>query len=191
VNKLEQLHELRNKAGIVFDKSFNCKDAEKNIHLIDKDKFFKKFVERLRQMGYEPSEDFTFDIIRTKYPYAERHHIGRTYEWKYFYSTTFQITGELIEFLIKHNFITNDKTRELNALDVQIIGKENDLKRKQIKLERNKTLLSGATNLGQEQSVANYKTAIERTKKNIAKIEKAIDELKKQREVILNGESEI
>lgn len=45
MNKLEQLQELRERAGIQFEKSFRCEDAEKNIHLLDKDQFFKKFSE--------------------------------------------------------------------------------------------------------------------------------------------------
>lgn len=187
VNKLEQLHELRDKAGIVFDKSFNCKKAEKNIHLVDKDKFFKKFVERLKQMGYDTSDDFTFDVIRYKYPYAERHHIGRTYEWKYFYSTTFQITSDVINFLVRHNFITSDFTKELNKVDLQIIAKENELKKQKIKLEKMKMLLTSAVNLNNEKGIQNYKTAVERANKKIIKVKTEIEGLTKQREVIQNG----
>lgn len=187
VNKLEQLHELRDKAGIVFDKSFNCKKAEKNIHLVDKDKFFKKFVERLKQMGYDTSDDFTFDVIRYKYPYAERHHIGRTYEWKYFYSTTFQITPDVINFLVRHNFITSDFTKELNKIDSQIISKKNELKKRKIKLEKLKTLLTTAVNSNNEIAIRNYKTAMDRVKKNIFKNETEISGLENQKEVIQNG----
>ena len=187
MSRLDELHELRDKAGIVFDKSFNCKKAEKNIHLVDKDKFFKKFVERLKQMGYDISDDFTFDVIRYKYPYAERHHIGRTYEWKYFYSTTFQITPDVISFLIRHNFITSDFTKEFNKIDLQIVAKENELKKRKIKLEKLKMLLTNAVNLKSEQGIRNYKTAIERTNTNIIKTKTEIEGLTKQREVIQNG----
>lgn len=112
MNKLQLLEEMRSRAGIVFKKSFRCKDAEKNIHLLDKDKFFKKFLEKLKNKGYDPLEDLEFDVIRHKYNYTQRHHVGRTYEWKYFYSSTFDISDELIDYLVRHNFATKHVEKE-------------------------------------------------------------------------------
>jgi hypothetical protein len=107
MNKLQKLHNMRERCGIVFRKSFRCKEAEKNIHLLDIDTFFEKFKKKLKFKGYIPSDDFDFNVIRHKYDYAERHHVGRSYSWKYFYSSTFTISDELIDYLIKHRFIFN------------------------------------------------------------------------------------
>lgn len=114
---LDELHKMRERAGISFKKSFNCKDAEKNIHLVDKDQFFKKILERLSKLGYTPLRDFEFEVVRYKFPYAERHHIGKTYEWKYFYSTTFEISDELIEYLTYHNFIQKKEEKKAKKDD--------------------------------------------------------------------------
>ena len=104
-DKLKYLRKIRERCGVEFRKSFRCQDAEKNVHLIDGEAFCKKFIERLRTMGYYPSDDFDINVIRHKYKYAERHHIGKTYRWKYFYSTTFEIDDEIIDYLTRHNFI--------------------------------------------------------------------------------------
>jgi len=111
-NKLEELHNMRERCGIKFQKSFRCKDAEKNIHLLDIDTFFKKFKKKLDGMGYTASDDFTFDVIRFKYDYAERHHVGKFYSWKYFYSSTFVIEDELIDYLSRNNFILKKTNNE-------------------------------------------------------------------------------
>lgn len=188
MNKLERLHQLREKAGIVFNKSFNCEEAEKNIHLVDKDKFFEKFVKKLKDMGYEPSKDFTFDIIRHKCPYAERHHFQKTFEWKYFYSTTFEITDEMIDFLERHLFIkkkidsTNSK-KEDSEIQKRIVRQNRikDLtasKEKNIaKLEKFYGFIKSHEKLGNTGIVENYKRAVNKTKEKIKNIEKEIKEL--------------
>ena len=113
---LEKLREMRERAGIIFKKSFNCQDAEKNIHLVDSETFFKKYKKRLFDMGYLPSDDFSFDIIRHRLPWAERHHVGKSYSWKYFYSTTFTIEPEMIDFLERHLFIFK---KENTTIDIE------------------------------------------------------------------------
>ena len=86
MGKMSYLEYMRKRGGIVFKKSFRCQDAEKNIHLLDVDTFLKKFIIKLEKIGYKVSDDFDFNVIRHKYDYAERHHIGKSYNWKYFYS---------------------------------------------------------------------------------------------------------
>ena len=189
MNKLERLHELREKAGIKFNKSFNCQEAEKNIHLVDKDKFFKKFVKKLEDMGYEISDDFTFDIIRHKYQYAERHHIGKTYEWKYFYSTTFEISQEMIDFLERHLFIKN-KIKKLTKEQTRQFNREKEIERLEKALERNKqkiksflSFVKSSSETGNLISVENYKKAIEKCKEKNKNI---TEKLKLLREIDIN-----
>jgi len=117
---LEKLREMRERAGIIFKKSFNCQDAEKNIHLVDSETFFKKYKKRLFDMGYLTSDDFTFDIIRHRLPWAERHHVGKSYSWKYFYSTTFTIEPEMIDFLERHLFIFKKESRTILEIKKEI-----------------------------------------------------------------------
>lgn len=186
MNKLEKLHEMRKKAGITFTKSFNCQDAEKNIHLVDKDKFFKKFVKKLNDMGYEISYDFTFDIIRHKYPYAERHHIGKTYEWKYFYSTTFEISQEMIDFLERHLFIIkkedlsqpkSSKELKKEKKKEQII--ELELKRDEYKekIRQFNSFMKSDLTVGNTTGAENYKRAIERIYRKIENLDKRLTKL--------------
>lgn len=183
MDKLEQLHELREKAGITFTKSFNCKEAEKNIHLVDKDKFFEKFIKKLDTLGYLPSKDFTFDIIRHKYPYAERHHIGKTYEWKYFYSTTFDIPQELISFLEQHLFIKKKDgvgvtKEELKLKRLNKIKKLEDKKLLyQSKIKKFNNLIKSAIETNNTVSVENYKRAVQNTYEKIKNIDEQLSNL--------------
>ena len=89
--------------------------------------------------------------------------------------------------MIRHNFITSDFTKELNKVDLQIIAKENELKKQKIKLEKMKMLLTSAVNLNNEKGIQNYKTAVERANKKIIKVKTEIEGLTKQREIIQNG----
>jgi len=50
-------------------------------------------------------------VIRYKYDYAERHHYKQSYEWKYFYSSTFDISDDLIDYLLRHNFIVKKREK--------------------------------------------------------------------------------
>lgn len=178
--KLEELHELRDRAGIRFTKSFNCIDAEKNIHLADKDKFFKKILERLDKMGYKPLRDFDFEVIRYKFPYAERHHIGQTYEWKYFYSTTFEIKPDLVEFLLFHNFIAykNEikKKGKNTAVSFEEALKINERKMKTY-IEQEKEF----SRLGKTESAKNMQIAIEKCQQRIKNIQEKQEQYQNKR----------
>lgn len=137
MNKLERLQEIRERTNIKFKKSFRCQDAEKNIHLLDKNKFFKKFIEKLNDKGYKSYEDLTFEVIRYKYDYAQRHHVGKTYEWKYFYDSTFEISDELIDYLLRHNFIYKKldiKEFEENCKKLKLPKQEKTLEEKIVEL---------------------------------------------------------
>lgn len=187
MNKLEK---LRERAGIVFKKSFGCQDAEKNIHLADKDQFFEKIIERLDKMGYIPDKDFTFDVIRYKFPYAERHHIGQTYEWKYFYSTTFEITDDIIEFLLYHKFIKVIKGKEANKRGRQAEREARKAKlwtdvieMNEKKIKKFSTEEQRYRNNGQIESADNFARAIEKCQKKIENVKKTIEleEMAKQK----------
>ena len=177
---LEELHKLRDRAGITFRKSWNCIDAEKNIHLADKDQFFKKILERLAKMGYEPLRDFDFEVVRYKFPYAERHHVGKTYEWKYFYSTTFEISDELLDYLTFHNFI---KKKEEKIVKKSITPKvvapvlkkwEDVIKHNERKIKRFEREEQQFRERGAIQSADNMLRAIERCKKAIQNVKNHI-----------------
>lgn len=174
MNKLEQ---IRASAGIVFEKSFGCKEAERNIHLLDKDQFFEKFVKRLDEMGYKPLVDFEFNVIRLMYKYQERHHIGRTYEWKYFYSTTFEITQDTLDYLLFHKFIvpkvapqqTETKKKEIDYTPEQAL-KINEAKLKNYIYEEKRFREAGKTI-----SADNMKKAIEKCEQRIQNIKYRIE----------------
>lgn len=180
MNKLEELNELRNKAGIVFQKSFNCQDAEKNIHLCDKDKFFSKIVKRLEEMGYVPCEDFTFEVVRYKFPYAERHHIMQSYEWKYFYSTTFEITQDLLQYLLRHNFIkekvVNNKKLEKTD-DEKLLSWETLIEKNNKKIKEFKEIVKEHIKLGNKETVDNYTKAITTCRQKIKNLKEKINNL--------------
>ena len=176
---LEQLQKLRDRAGITFTKSFNCIDAEKNIHLADKDQFFKKFTERLEKMGYVADKDFDFEVIRYKIQYAERHHVGRTYEWKYFYSTTFEIDEELLEYLKYHKFIKKKENKTKKSIKENKPSKspgwEEALEINKQKIRKFNELLKGAKEINATENIANYTKAIENCYKKIDNIKRQIE----------------
>ncbi len=160
-DKLKELRELRERAGIKFDKSFRCKDAEKNVHLFDEQKFFQKIKERLWDMGYSCSDDFEFGAIISKFRYTERHHVGNSYRWKYFYSSTFTIEQELIDYLIRHNFIfPKVLPKEIKPIPKKI----------EIKPSKKKSI---------EEQIAEQEERVERYKQHIINFEEKIKEYKK------------
>ncbi len=150
-DKLNELRRLRERAGIKFDKSFRCQDAEKNVHLFDQEKFFQKIKERLWNMGYTCSEDFEFWAIVYKFKYAERHHVGQGYKWKYFYSSTFEITQEIVEYLLRHNFIFPKE---------EPIKQDNKQQKSETKEKKPKKPKKEWTIAQQEERVARYKQHI-------------------------------
>ena len=79
----------------------------------------------------------TFEVIRYKYDYAQRHHVGKTYEWKYFYDSTFEISDELIDYLLRHNFIYKKldiKEFEENCKKLKLPKQEKTLEEKIVEL---------------------------------------------------------
>jgi len=192
-NKLQEIHELREKAGISFKQSFRCKDADKNIHLLDIKTFFKKIKERLDKMGYDTSDDFDFNVVRHKFDYAERHHVGRSYEWKYFYSSTFQISDDLIDYLVRHNFIFpklekydwRNKPQKPKKQKVELSREELIVKYEQCLAKSKNQIINFEerirhySELKNEELVRNYKGAIRKYKHNIVELENKLEELYK------------
>jgi len=199
---LEKLREMRERAGIIFKKSFNCQDAEKNIHLVDSETFFKKYKKRLFDMGYLPSDDFTFDIIRHRLPWAERHHVGKSYSWKYFYSTTFTIEPEMIDFLEKHLFIFKintpneikySKKLEVNvnkinsykeSLEERLEKLENNKQKRKDKIKRLHTFINESPPNTNPINLQNWKKGIDKCYTSIRFIDEEILKIKKELNLI-------
>lgn len=175
MNKLEK---IRESAGIVFKKSFGCIDAEKNIHLLDKDQFFAKIIERLHKMGYETSNDFDFDVVRHKFAYAERHHIGKTYEWKYFYSTTFEIDQDLINYLTYHRYIqTKDSIASKPKVEKHTpMSWEEVITKNEHKIKKYKQMIEDFKARGNLISIKNYEKAIQNCEEKIKNVKELIAE---------------
>ena len=167
-DKLKELRKLRERAGIKFDKSFRCQDAEKNVHLFDKEKFFKKIKERLLNMGYVCSDDFEFWAIAFKFKYAERHHVGQGYKWKYFYSSTFEISQEIVDYLLRHNFIF-PKEEQIKQ----------EVKQQEERQQNSKTKENKPKKPKKEWTVAQQEERVERYKQHILNFNEKIKEYKK------------
>ena len=129
-------------------------------------------------MGYIEDADFDFDVIRHKYPYAERHHIGQTYEWKYFYSTTFEITNELIQYLLRHNFIKDKNATTLSSAEQKeqvLMSWEDVIKHNTRKIKKFEEEEAKFRAKGQIESADNLLKAIENCKKKIENVKEIME----------------